>query len=147
MCSTYSCLKYLIVLSTGLGALCPRPHREPFWMSLPSSIRRSISPCCPCPVVMASRISSICDVPILQGGHLPHDSDCVNERKYFAISTMQVSSSSTTIPPDPIIDPTLVSESKSTGSSSWLAGIQPPEGPPVCIALNSRSSKIPPPIS
>ncbi len=60
---------------------------------------------------------------------------------------MQVRSFITIIPPEPIIDPASVRESKSTFMSRRLAGRQPPEGPPVCTALNSLPSGIPPPTS
>ena len=42
--------------------------------------------------------------------------------KYLATSTMQVSSSMTIMPPEPIIEPASVSSSKSTGRSSMLCG-------------------------
>jgi len=51
------------------------------------------------------RISSIRFVPSRQGVHLPQDSDCVKFRKNLATSTMQVSSSITISPPEPIIEP------------------------------------------
>ena len=41
-----------------------------------------------------------------QGGHLPQDSLLVKDRKYLATSTMQSSSSRTTMPPEPMIEPT-----------------------------------------
>src|SRR4030042_2017607 len=82
-----------------------------------------------------------------QGGHLPQDSDRQKDRKYFATSTIQLSSSITTIPPEPIIEPTFRRESKSTCRSRYCSGIQPPEGPPVCTALNFLLFMIPPPIS
>src|SRR3990172_8451975 len=147
MCSSYSSLKYLIVVRTGLGALLPSPQSEPSTTFLPRSLRSSISPSLPCPEVILLRIASIWNVPILHGGHFPHDSDCVNERKNFATSTMQVSSSITTIPPEPIMEPTETSESKSTGRSRCSAGMHPPDGPPVCTALNFLSPIIPPPMS
>ena len=50
-------------------------------------------------------------VPSRHGVHLPQDSDCVKLRKNFATSTMQVSSSMTTSPPEPIIAPAAMSES------------------------------------
>jgi len=53
----------------------------------------------------------------------------------------------TIMPPEPIIDPTSVSLSKSTGRSSSLSGMQPPEGPPVWTALNLRPLGMPPPMS
>ena len=68
-------------------------------------------------------------------------------RKYLAISTMQVLSSITTMPPEPMIDPSWARESYSTGTSRNWAGMHPPEGPPVCTALNCLPRGIPPPIS
>ena len=50
---------------------------------------------------------------------------------------MQVSSSMTIMPPEPIMEPSCVSSSKSTGVSRCSAGMHPPEGPPVCTALNA----------
>ncbi len=67
--------------------------------------------------------------------------------KYLATSTMQLSSSMTIMPPEPIIEPIFVSSSKSTGMSRYFSGMQPPEGPPVWIALNFLPSGIPPPMS
>ena len=60
--------------------------------------------------------------PTRQGTHLPHDSAVANWRKYLANSTMQVSSSTTIMPPEPIVAPAAVSESKSTGVFSAEAG-------------------------
>ena len=51
------------------------------------------------------------------------------------------------MPPDPIIEPMLVSVSYSIGKSKYSIGIHPPEGPPVCTALSSLLSVNPPPIS
>src|SRR4030042_3504048 len=130
-CSSYSLRKYLIVVRTGLGAVLPSPQREPSCISFPSLSSLTISPYSPSPDVIFSSICSIWYVPILQVGHFPHDSDCVKERKNLAISTMQLSSSITTIPPDPMIEPTFVRESKSQGRSRYCSGIHPPEGPPV----------------
>ena len=47
-------------------------------------------------------------VPIRQGAHLPQDSSTVNSRKNLAMSTMQVSSSMTIMPPEPIIEPAAI---------------------------------------
>jgi hypothetical protein len=49
---------------------------------------------------------------------------------------MQSFSFSTINPPEPIIAPILLSASKSTGTSHSLAGIHPPEGPPICTAFS-----------
>jgi len=47
----------------------------------------------------------MCQVPTRQGEHLPHDSACVKRRKYRARSTAQVSSSTTIMPPEPMMEP------------------------------------------
>src|SRR5512139_347119 len=57
---------------------------------------------------------------------------------------MQESSSITTMPPEPIIAPACLSESKSIGVSRKLSGRQPPEGPPICTALKAFLLGIPP---
>src|SRR5512143_1987941 len=147
-CSSYSSRKYLMVESTGLGALFPRPQSEPDTTILPIFSSLSMSPFSPLPEVIFSINPYICQGPIRQGGHLPQDSLLVKDRKYFATSTMQSSSSSTTMPPEPMIDPTLASVSKSAGMSRNWAGMQPPEGPPVWTALNFLSGfSMPPPMS
>ena len=58
-----------------------------------------------CPAEMRSRISSMRVAPTRQGTHLPQLSSAVNLRKNLAKSTMQVLSSTTTMPPDPIMEP------------------------------------------
>src|SRR5665647_2337525 len=80
----------------------------------------------PMPAVMRSRISSMRCVPTRQGTHLPQLSSAVNLKKNLAKSTMQVVSSTTTMPPEPIIEPYLVRFSKSMGVSRSSAGRQPP---------------------
>ena len=50
-------------------------------------------------------------VPTRQGVHLPQDSSWVNSMKKRAISTMQVSSSMTIMPPEPIIEPAWIRDS------------------------------------
>ena len=50
-------------------------------------------------------------VPTRHGTHLPQDSSCTNSRKNRATSTMQVSSSMTIRPPEPMIAPSSVSDS------------------------------------
>ena len=49
MCSTNSSRKWRMADSTGLGAVWPRPHSAVSLIVLPRSIRRSMSPSCPCP--------------------------------------------------------------------------------------------------
>ena len=85
-------------------------------------------------------------MPIRQKVHFPHDSFCVKSRKKRAISTMQVWSSMTTMPPEPMMAPVAGIDSKSTGVCPSEAGMQPPDGPPICTALNLRPSLMPPPI-
>lgn len=51
------------------------------------------------------------------------------------------------MPPLPMIEPALARLSKSMGMSIHLAGMQPPAGPPVWIALSCLPSATPPPIS
>ena len=98
-----------------------------------SSSSRSRSSSVPLLSMIRSRISSIRLVPSRQGTHLPQDSFCVNSMKNRAVSTMQVSSSMTTKPPEPIMAPMLFRLSKSRGRSrcSRLAVVAPPEGPPI----------------
>src|SRR5512139_3060920 len=105
MCDSYSSLKYFMVVSTGFGAVCPRPQSDVAIMSLPRSRSVSTSPSFPFPSVISVSMSRSIFVPTLQGVHLPHDSSAVNSRKNLAVPTMQVLSSITTIPPDPTIAP------------------------------------------
>ena len=67
--------------------------------------------------------------------------------KKRATSTIQVLSSMTTRPPEPIIAPIFFKESKSRLTSKCGVIRQPPDGPPICTALNFASPLIPPPIS
>ncbi|MBA7536828.1 hypothetical protein ES705_29093 [subsurface metagenome] len=131
ICASYSSLKYLMVLNTGLGAVVPRAQREASLIISEISSSSSISPSLPLPVQILFKILSICLNPSRQGTHFPQDSWERKSTKYLATSTIQVSSSITIIPPEPIIEPASVSASKSTGRSSRPSGIQPPEGPPV----------------
>ena len=50
-------------------------------------------------------------VPSRQGMHLPQLSRWTKSMKNFATSTMQVASSMTTSPPEPIMAPTVLSDS------------------------------------
>ncbi len=52
-----------------------------------------------------SRISRRRFVPTRQGVHLPQLSSTVNSRKNLAMSTIQVVSSMTISPPEPIMEP------------------------------------------
>jgi len=79
--------------------------------------------------------------------HFPQDSCLLKSVKNLAVSTRQLSSSMTMTPPEPMMAPASCSESKSIGVSSRLSGRQPPEGPPICTALNSLPLRTPPPIS
>src|SRR5512139_3823043 len=114
MCSSYSFLKWRIVLRTGLGAVPPKAHSEAPMAVSDISCSSSMSPSFPFPFVILVRILSICLMPSRHGVHLPHDSSFSKLRKYLATSTMQVLSSITIMPPEPMIAPTLASSSKST---------------------------------
>src|SRR5210317_1456880 len=119
ICASYSSLNQRSVLSTGLGAVWPKPHREVSLITFPSFSscitplkRSSESFCCPLGLcVILSSISSIRLVPSRQGMHLPQLSRCMKSIKNLATSTMQVSSSITTRPPLPIIAPALMRDS------------------------------------
>jgi hypothetical protein len=134
------------VLSTGRGALWPRPQRLASLTTgqSRSSWARSSSPAWR-DSSLRSSISS-CTVPERQGMHLPHDSSRLKAMKKAAMSTMLVVSSSTTIPPEPMIVPRVCRLSSFTGVSRAEAGTQPPEGPPVCTALMRRPAGAPPPM-
>src|SRR5512134_3262241 len=106
-----------------------------------------MSPSFPFPSVIFVRRSRRTVLPILQGGHFPHDSSVVNSRKNFDTLTMQLRSFITTIPPEPTIAPVFMMSSKVTGVSSRSSGIQPPEGPPSWTALNFLPLGTPPPMS
>src|SRR5271157_2808683 len=136
-----------MVESTGFGADCPRPHIAPHCSALPNSSRCIRSSILPAPLQILSIISYMRLVPSRQGTHFPQDSSVKNLKKYRATSTIQFRSSMKIIPPEPIMEPMLVSESKSTGISRCCSGMQPPDGPPVCTALNCRFPLIPPPNS
>src|SRR4030067_1407776 len=131
ICSSYSSLKYLIMLNTGFGAVCPSPHRDAAFTVFPSSTRVAISFPFALPAIILCNISRSLFVPIRHGTHFPHDSSVVKFRKNLAISTMHDSSSITTMPPEPMIAPTAASVSYSTGVSIISEGMQPPDGPPV----------------
>ena len=111
MCSTYSLPKWRMVESTGLGAVWPKPHSDVSLIISPSSMSRSTSSSSPWPSQMRLRISSIRLVPTRQGTHLPQDSSWTNSRKNRATSTMQLSSSMTIRPPEPMIAPSSESDS------------------------------------
>ena len=85
--------------------------------------------------------------PARQGTHLPQLSAVAKVRKNLANSTMQVSSSTTIMPPEPMTAPTSRRESKSTLTFRNWGGMHPPSGPPVCTALNCRPPMTPPPMS
>src|SRR5664280_190049 len=120
-----------MVLSTGLGAVPPSAQSDQPFTTSEISSSSSMSPSRPSPAQILLSTLSIWHIPSRQGAHLPQDSSDRKFRKYLAVSTMQVSSSITIMPPDPIIEPALASSSKSTGRSRNFSGITPPEGPPV----------------
>src|SRR6056297_2426483 len=130
MWASYSSLKYLIVVRTGLGAVCPSPQSDPSLTFLAKSSRRSMSPSLPSPLVMRVSSSSMRVVPIRQCMHFPQDSFFVKSRKKRVTSTMHVVSSNPPLPPDPTIAPVLFMDAYSIGVSKSDSGRQPPDGPP-----------------
>jgi len=100
-----------MVDSTGFGAVWPSPQSDVSAIIVPSRSSRSISAVSPSPRVMRVSISSIRLVPMRHGAHLPHDSCCTKSVKKRAISTMQVASSITISPPEPMIAPIPFTES------------------------------------
>ena len=127
ICSIYSSLKYFKVVITGLGAVLPKPQGNFFNVSL-KLISKSISSSGLTRVILL-RILSIVFLPLR----------VVHCRRILQIkipyntgsSTIQVVSSITITPPEPIMDPILLKLSKSRDMSRYSAGIHPPEGPPV----------------
>src|ERR1039457_1833710 len=82
--SRYSSRKNLSVLTTGLGAFWPRPHKLVFrtMSQSSSSVERSPAVASRCTILSSRRC--ICTVPARQGTHLPHDSSMQNSMKYLA---------------------------------------------------------------
>ena len=111
MCSMYSLRKYFSVLSTGLGAVWPSPHRLVSFTVEQRSSSSSRSSMVPVPSQMRVSSVNICAVPARQGMHLPHDSVMQNSMKKRATLTMQEVSSMTIMPPEPMIEPILSSAS------------------------------------
>ena len=146
-CSMYSSRNNFNVLITGSAALFPSPQSAVSVIMVASSSSRSRSSIVPLPATMRSKISSIRLVPSRHGTHFPQLSFWVKFIKNLATSTIQVLLSITTRPPEPIIAPIFFSESKSRLTSRCGVIRHPPEGPPICTALNSPSPLIPPPIS
>ena len=63
------------------------------------------------PLQIFASSACIWSVPARHGMHLPQDSDLQNSMKYFATSTMHEVSSMMIMPPDPMMEPTFMSES------------------------------------
>ena len=100
-----------MVVTTGVGALCPRPQRLVLRTSSQSSSSSARSAGPASPAVIFWRIPCICWVPARHGMHLPHDSLMQNSIKYFATSTMHEVSSITIMPPEPMMEPMRASDS------------------------------------
>ena len=96
-------------------------------MAAPSSSRNSKSPSRPSRSEIRVKTSRSASLPSRQALHFPQDSSLVNWMKNLDTSTMQVSSSMTIIPPDPIMEPTSLRLSKSTGRSIRLSGYTRPK--------------------
>src|SRR5512133_2407165 len=88
---SYSSLKYLRVVRTGFGAVCPNPHKAVLFITFPRCSRVWISASVAFPSVNLLIILSVCARPSLQGVHFPHDSPLENSVKYLATSTIQLS--------------------------------------------------------
>src|SRR5581483_9984108 len=131
MCARYSSANDFNVLTTGFGADWPRPQRLVFLSRSQSS--SSIFRSCSVAVrsVIALNMRCIWYVPTRHGTHFPQDSVMQKSMKYLATSTMQELSSITIMPPDPMMEPALASDSYSTGISRVSLGRHPSEGPPV----------------
>ncbi len=104
-CFSYSARKYFRVERTGLAAVWPSPQSEASLTERASSSSRSMSLRVAWPSVIFLTISHIRWVPSRQDRHLPQDSSRRKLRKYLATSTMQVFSSMTIMPPEPMIEP------------------------------------------
>src|ERR1039457_4067685 len=109
--ASYSSRKYFSVVTMGLGALCPSPHRLVLRTSSQSSSSSATSAGAASPAVIFSRMPCICCVPARHGMHLPQDSLMQNSMKYLATSTMQDVSSMTIMPPEPMMEPILARDS------------------------------------
>src|ERR1019366_1815708 len=72
--ASYSSRKYFSVVTMGLGALCPSPHRLVLRTSSQSSSSSATSAGVASPAVIFSRMPCICWVPARHGMHLPQDS-------------------------------------------------------------------------
>ena len=91
-----------------MAAVWPRAHIEASLQAGASSSRSPRSASVPLPSVIRVTISYIRWVPSRQETHLPQDSSRRKLRKYLATSTMQVLSSMTIMPPEPMIAPASV---------------------------------------
>src|SRR5262249_51491098 len=81
ICATNSSLKYLIMLSVGLGADCPKPHKLVYLTVSHRSCSSAKSSMLARPCTTRESSSYISTVPTRHGTHLPHDSDILNSMK------------------------------------------------------------------
>src|ERR1700690_246769 len=95
----------------GLGADWPRPHRLVFRTTSHNSSSVARSRSSESPAQIRSSKWYRCVVPTRHGTHLPHDSDLQKSMKNFATSTMHEPSSVPIMPPEPMMEPTLASDS------------------------------------
>ncbi len=86
-------------------------YMEVFFTVFEILFNNSMSSIVAMPSVIFSKILNICLPPTRQGVHFPQDSSIVKSIKNLATFTIQSSSSSTIIPPDPIIEPNAIRES------------------------------------
>ena len=92
---------------TGFGAVCPRPHMEAFFTALANSSSSSRSSGLPLPSVISSQnvVHLVCTEP---AGNALAAGFFGKVQEVAGRSTMQVSSSTTTSLPEPIIAPAAV---------------------------------------
>ena len=137
-CASYSSRKFSIVLTTGLPALLPRPHSAVAeTVSAPTPSADQYHPAVLCLLQCVPKFPASAWCLPRQGTHLPQDSFCVKLIKNLAAaSTIQLFSSITTIPPEPIMAFTFFKESKSRGRSKCFVVKHPPDGPPICTAFS-----------
>src|ERR1017187_5079630 len=109
--ASYSLRKNRSVLMVGFGGVWPRPHKLVLRTMSQSSSSFARSRAVALRLAILSSRLCICTVPARQGTHLPQDSSMQNSMKKRAISTMFVVWSITIMPPEPMIEPSLPSDS------------------------------------
>ena len=112
-----------------------------------TSRRRLRSSGRPWPSRMRWRIFSSQLVPSRHGVHLPQDSRAKNRTRRRQAFTMSVSSSNTTMAPEPSMVPSLPTAPASRGTSRCSGYSHGADAPPGMNALSSLPARMPPPYS